>query len=488
MRTGHHFREIGKDLLTYGFMSALSKMGGLLLLPLLTRALSADEYGAADVIATLVMLLGIGMQLALPNALVRYFGDASSLQGRARLISTLFVFVACVSLLIALGVSFSAELLAEKLLGGREYSEFIRLGCWIALLRALASIPQTVLRMERRIMAYNLPSLLSMVLYVILALYFVIGQGSGVWGVFFAQLLAAAMLLLATLALTHKYSTLRLSVYDLRHALKYGLPLLPSFLSLWINSQLDRLLLLLFTGLGGVAVFGAAARIGQVNSFLLTVFQQGWAPYSMLLIKTSERDEVYRRLFNYYAGLFASLGLALTAVSPELFAFLLPGEYHRGYVLIPWLIGSAILHRSAALTKLGMVVGEKTAGISVASWIGVTLNFVIALFLIRAFGVAGAAIGSFVAELVFTSLLWRFSVQKSDVRFDTRAILVVLLSYIVCSILLLVVAETVAGPMSIIYRAGLVLVAIGLIGYQTIDESVLRFLGLLSRRFRLISR
>jgi O-antigen/teichoic acid export membrane protein len=190
-------------------------------------------------------------------------------------------------------------------------------------------------------------------------------------------------------------------------------------------------------------------------------------------------------MFNYYAGVFASLGLVLTAVSPELFAFLLPDEYHWGYVVIPWLIGSAVLHRSATLTRLGMMVSEKTVGMSVASAIGTILNVVIALFLIQAFGVAGAAIGSFVAELVFTSLSWWFSTRTSDVRFDTRAILVVLLSYIVCSILLLVVAEMVAGPMSIIYRVGLVLVTIGLIGYQIIDESVLRFLGLLSRRFRL---
>jgi O-antigen/teichoic acid export membrane protein len=72
MGTKRHFREVGKDVLTYGFMSALTHMSGILLLPLLTRAFSVDEYSAVDVIATFVALLTTGMKLALPNALVRY--------------------------------------------------------------------------------------------------------------------------------------------------------------------------------------------------------------------------------------------------------------------------------------------------------------------------------------------------------------------------------------------------------------------------------
>lgn len=58
-------------------------------------------------------------------------------------------------------------------MGGSEFAIYIQLGCWIAFFVSVRSVPQMVLRMERRIVAFNIPNLLYMVLNVTLALYFV---------------------------------------------------------------------------------------------------------------------------------------------------------------------------------------------------------------------------------------------------------------------------------------------------------------------------
>lgn len=68
--TGRHFKELGKDMFVYGFMSAVSRMSGLLLLPLLTRALSVDNYGIIDIVVTFTTLISIGMKFALPSGMV----------------------------------------------------------------------------------------------------------------------------------------------------------------------------------------------------------------------------------------------------------------------------------------------------------------------------------------------------------------------------------------------------------------------------------
>lgn len=470
-----HFKRLGKDFFTYGFMAALSQMSGLLLLPLLTRALSMDNYGTVDIIATFVALLSIGMKLALPNGLTRYFNEYENPADRAKLVSTLLAGLIIIGLIIVLVLSLLSGLFAEKLVQNRAYRDFFLIGCWIALLSSIRSIPQTILRMERKIILYSVINLSATFLHVALTLYFVFVLKKGIWGIFYAQLIAAAISLLMTLALTYRYFTLSLSFHDFSRILRYSLPLLPSLISTWFNRQADRVLLLLLVGLGGVAIYGAAAKIAVLVVFLLIVFQQGWQPYAMMILREDNRNEIYTRMLNYYAGGFAILTLLLTAISPELFSLILPVEYQHGYVVIPWLIGAFVLHRSALFTKLGMLVSEKTVGISIASWISVCLNVMISWILISSFGIAGAAIGTFIAELVFTCILWQFTKKKSNIVFDTPTVLRVLFSFIICSILLLLIPHTIQSPgYSILCRLMLTLVTVCSIGCWVVDELLLR--------------
>lgn len=486
--TGRHFRALGKDVLTYGLMAAVSQMSGLLLLPLLTRALSVDQYGTVDIITTFVSLITISMNLAMSNALSRYYKEVSGRQELSDLSSTLLLFVAGFGLLVTLAILPFASLISKLLLNSVAYGAFIWLGCWIAWLRSVASMPQAALRMERRILAYNVPNIVSTVIYVALALFFVFVLHAGVLGILVAQASSAALLLFVSLALTRRYLAPDFSKGHLRRALRFGLPQLPSLLSVWVNQQADRLILLAFVGLSGVALFGAAGRIAVVVTFLMSIFQLAWTPQAMIIIKEGERDDVYRRTFKYYAGGFAVLGLALTAISPEVFRLILPAEYHRAYVVIPWVIGAAVLHDTSMFTRLGMLVSEKTAGISIASWIAVALNVGIAIVLIKAFGFTGAAIGFFVAELVFTALLWRFSAQRVDIHFDTRSTLGVLLTYVIASIAVLVAAQAMTGAVSLASRVGVLLAAAVLIGFLTLDGLARSYLSSIPGRLTMALR
>jgi O-antigen/teichoic acid export membrane protein len=236
---------------------------------------------------------------------------------------------------------------------------------------------------------------------------------------------------------------------------------------------MDRVILVALLGLGGVAIYGAAAKITKAFHFALAAFVQAWRPFAMVIIQTPERNEIYRRVLNYYAGVSCGLGLLVTALSPELLLVLVPSEYHQGYVVVPWLIGAAALHRSSAVTHLGILLSEKTAIESVISLLGVTINVALSLCLVPVLGVVGAAIGVFGGELVFTCLLAWFSSRESDLRFDWRIVLSVLLCFILASALLLLVQHLVPGPLSLVLRVAVLALALGSIGYLTIGGNLL---------------
>lgn len=455
--TQRHFHRVAEDLLAYGLLSGLTRVSGLVLLPILTRVLSVDEYGAVDVVAALVAFLALLLQVALPSALARHFGEDPSRQ--ASLVSTLLLFLAGLGAVALLVVHAVADPLAALLLGGREAGDLVRLGAAVAWLASLLAVLDTVLRMERRIVAFNLLELVRTLAYVGLAVFLVVERGEGVRGVFEAQALAYALTLAISLVLVRRHMTTRVSREGLRTLLGFGAPLLPGQAVLWINQQTDRLLLLAFVGLSGVGIFGVSARIVTGVQFLLLVFRQAWQPHAMRLLDDPDRSEVYRRMLAYFGGSFAVLCLWLSALGPELFAVVVPSEFRGSYVVLPWLLGAAVLHHSANLTNLGLVATGATAGISAVSFAAVAANLALALLLIPSFGIAGAALGAFVAELLFTSLLLRMSARRTELRFDARGAAAVVAAYVLACAGMLAAWQALEGVASSAARVALALAA-----------------------------
>jgi O-antigen/teichoic acid export membrane protein len=63
-----------------------------------------------------------------------------------------------------------------------------------------------------------------------------------------------------------------------------------------------------------------------------------------------------------------------------------------------------------------MLINEKTGGNSVAAALGTALNVALGLVLVAAHGIWGTAVGSFIAAVIFTSLLLWLSQRQVDIR------------------------------------------------------------------------
>jgi O-antigen/teichoic acid export membrane protein len=209
-----------------------------------------------------------------------------------------------------------------------------------------------------------------------------------------------------------------------------------------------------FLGLSAVGVFGAASRLVMIMTLLVSIVQQAWTPLSISMVaEPTRRNEFYARALRYYAAALFTLALTLTTFARELLGVLAPGEYQAGYVVVPWLAGAQVLAGSGSFTNLGMLISKRTFGNSVAAWTGAGLNVIVCLILIRYIGIRGAAVGSFLASLTFTTMLWRFSIKVADVRFETGAIACIFGLYVVAATLILILYATLAnGALSVLVR------------------------------------
>lgn len=459
-------------------MGGLSRSITILLLPILTRLFSPDEYGIIDIIATMTGLLALLMTLSLESAIARFWFESIHNSRQKQLLSTIiasnFVFGACVFAVIW----HQSTRIATLLLGNPLFGTYVVLGALGALLMALSRIPQIVLRMERRIVFYNLLTMTQAVSYMTFALLLIFQFDTGLLGVFVAQVLAAGLALIVGLLWISAHLSFSFSFPYLRSSLRYSLPVLPAVAVTWANNQIDRIILLGFLGLGMVGIYGAAARIVTIIGLLVTIFEQAWTPLAIAFIDNeSGRNEFYRRILNYYAGAMAAIALVVAAFCRELLAIFVPAEYQSGYVVIPWLIGALILQGSGSITNIGTLISKRTFGNSIAAWTGAAVNAGLGLLLIPHIGIWGAALGSFLAAAIFTGMLWRFSVRLAEVRFDTRNVLCILGCYVVTCSAIIAAYEFIGDPVqSLVIRLLLLTAALSVIVFLTVDVSIVRTL------------
>ena len=433
-----HFVKLGKDVIAYGVMGGISSLIGVILLPVFTRVFATDEYGILEIVVTFTTLTAIFIRLSLTQAIARYYFEQEDFKGRSRLVSTILMFL-CISgvVLVCVGLIFSPWL-AGILFDNREASNLIVLALVAAFFSAMSAVPSMVLRLQRKILKYNIVQGVQSILYAVVALYLVLETDMGVAGVVTASMIAAFMQFCLAASWIREYLSPTFSTQDLSRCLRFSLPLFPSVFVGWVNKQVDRIILLSYLGLSGVGLYGAGARIASIVLLGTMIFRQAWQTHAMSMLqeKEQERNRFFRHAFNYFVGMFAVIALGLVAVAPELFSLLVHADYQQAYIVVPWVAGAAIMQASIEFSAIGAVLREKTLAMSAAAWTGAALNILLGITLIPLFGINGAAIGGFTAAMVTNVILVVNTSRKTTVNLDGKVLISVLGIYIVGSIAL----------------------------------------------------
>lgn len=411
---------MNKDIISYGILTAFAKGLQFLMLPLLTRLFSPTDYGLIDLMATLTGLATILMSLSLESAVARMWHETQGQEQRKRLLTSVMVFVSTFGSVIFLVVWAASYLLASAINGLHSVQAILPVALSAALLLSISSVPQMVLRMERCIFKFGILQIANSVLGIAFSLALILHFGMGLLGLFLGYLAAATLVLGLSIYWTRQYLQRRISPQDIGECLKYSLPLVPAVFLSWSNSQVDRLILLFLLGLGVVGVYGAAAKVAMIITVLVEVFRLAWLPIALSHINQSSRNSYFRNSLAAYLAVMTCIGLVLVAYSRELLTLLTTNEYASGYVVIPWLVGAQIFSGSGNITNVGMLISKKTVGNSVAALLGTAVNVALCLVLVAAFGILGAAIGSFIAAIIFTSMLLWFSLRQVDIPFNIR--------------------------------------------------------------------
>jgi O-antigen/teichoic acid export membrane protein len=408
----------------YASALLLDRLLGLLLLPLLTRALSASDYGAWTQTAVAAGILMPVVLLATPTAVVRSFSGAVGASVRRRFFGrlggvALGLFLACAAVVLTWREPFAGVVYGEA---GR--------GALVPALLALLAADATVDFATAWLRATGRMGLIA----AVLALRSVLRFGVVLWlvgagGVALADWLgryAAVQCALALAVLVGTWFVLRrgdrvtaasgagaepgsgppsepsasapvannVPMPALRELLAFCVPLVALALFTVFSANFDRFLLVQLLGLDAVAVYAAAVSLCGVPALFYTVL--GFTLFPVLARHWSDgrREEAARlttQALQVFVFLCLPVALSLALAGPALLPLLSTADYRAEPAVFALLGVSVAAFGLYQIVLYTLLLDGRSRQVLALAMAAAALNAVLNLLLAPRWGTVGAA-------------------------------------------------------------------------------------------------
>jgi O-antigen/teichoic acid export membrane protein len=345
-------------------------------------------------------------------AFLRYYILAGSEEERRHIFNTGFWSI----LLMSAGILFLSFLfaapLANWLLDSVSYRYVIMLMAGILLFDSMMIIPVLLLRAEERSTLYVTLKVTNVTVNFALTYFFVVTLGRDVEGVFEANLISSVFTFVTVLpvSLRHLRPTMRRAVYmDL---LKFGLPYLPSTLSVFLVDVIDRFILKQLTDLDTVGLYSAGCKLGMLMNLMIAAFRFAWHPFFLSTSKEPNAKAIFSRIFTLFMLVCALCFLVASLFIDELVHFkigaktLFGKEYWDSTSVVPAVLLAYIFWGAYVNFVIGIYLEKKTPYLPFITGLGLAVKVAATYLLVPLLGMNGAALGTTLAYLVMATALY----------------------------------------------------------------------------------
>ena len=398
------FRNVG----VIAAAETLSRLKGLVILPLLTRSLGALNYGVWSQVLLVVTFVPMLMLLGTDGAIVRFLpGMGISLQRRH--------FAGwMVSMLGAAAVLGSILYLARRPVAvvffgaSDEYEQFIPLAAAVIWVNVLVAGLRNWFRLRNDARLYSAVTV-GQALFSLVATIVMLVRHASVYD-FVVYLLLADLVLAGLLAafVARRDGLARPDFSLMPKFIRFGLPLVPAGFALWGLNWIDRIFMVQYSSLRDIGVYSLGYGLGYMGIQVIANPIFAMFPTAAAAEWDRGRPASVQRLFDHTAWamvfLMAPLIAGTIVLGPRLIEFLAPPSFSAAAVIIPITMLGYLFLMLAAYYEVAFGLVQKqwlsTAAVGVALAVNVPLNFL----LIPPYSLYGAAVATsvaFAAQLVF---------------------------------------------------------------------------------------
>lgn len=369
-------KHLIKSSLTYVGSDILNKILPFLLLPIITRYLSPEDYGTISVFTSitgfLAVFVGLGSQelvqvnyfKATKDELKYYIGDVFLIT-LITSITYLLLFILIRNFIFQeYGLSFFWLFLAIFYTFGEFFGKIISI-IWIS---------------EGKSMAFAKYQNLSSLFIISTTVLFVVALGLGWQGRIYSLTLSSFVF--SSIAFyfiyTKGYIAIRINLNQLKSCAKESMGVLPYSVSFWFKNAALILLMATFISKSETGIYTVAMGIAVIITFVTNSLNKVWLPifYKMLADKANIEIKIVKSIYLYMLLIvFAGIGLIL--FSDILVTLVLAPEYHSATKYVRLLIISITIQSLFTVMANFLLFHKKGKKLSFVSISGIALQYVI---------------------------------------------------------------------------------------------------------------
>jgi O-antigen/teichoic acid export membrane protein len=332
-------------------------------------------------------------------------------------------------------VAILAAPISQLLFGSGSHADLVRaaaVGIWAQMnYEQLTSL----FRVEERSIAFVLASLANILITVAATVLLVVVFDKGPLGVLVGNFTGTLCVYLALLAYRREQLGLQFDRRLLREMNRFGIPLVPSALALWVTNFSDRFFLVKLADAREVGLYSIGVRIASAIVLLLTAFRMAWPAFAYSIEDDAEARRTYGFVLTYLIAVVSWLALTLGLLAPWLVRLLTTPAFYDGQRVVAPLAFAGAAQAGYVVVAIGIGRTRRTQFNWVVTGAAALLNVLLNLILIPPYGMMGAAVATvasytlmFVLMAVYAQRIYATPYQWRRVATAVGAALALLLA------------------------------------------------------------
>lgn len=412
--------------LAYAIGGVANSFALFLLIPYLVLRLTTEDYGTWNLFEVMILFVTMIAGAGLDVGLIRAFWGENADPPRA-LVGTVIIGITVWGMFLAglaVGIIVGLNQLpwVMETLPPTFNSHTLLLVVLIGIIEGWFNLLIAVLRVREQALPYVFVTFGRMLMFL---LFVIVGveSGGGLIGVLngrgFATIIGVGITLL--LLLPHFDWKWYQPIWN--RVVRYGLPLLPTNMAMYILLASDRYILTAFTSTQIVGIYGFMYKLATtLDIVIIRPFSLDWAQRRFAVAKRPDAKEAFGQVALFFLWASLTFGLVVFAGTRVVYTWVANPDYIQGMPYIPLILLGFIAYGLSYPLNIGMILKDKTDWLPPLSWISAIVCLLLNLWWIPLFGMAGAAWSTLVAYSIFMLTLAIASQQLYPIHYPWRAI------------------------------------------------------------------
>ena len=425
------YKNLFKQTAIYGLATVLPRMLSFLLNPLYVKVLPKGEFGEVSILFAYLVFLNVVLSYGMETAFFRFYNLETD---KKKVIST-----ATVSLLWSSALFLFVGLFFKNSIGQWTdiNPQYITYAVWILVLDALAVIPFSKLRANKRPMYYAVIKIGNVLLNLCLNVFFLLalprladGGSTGFWNMIYTPhfqigyiFISNVIASLATfLILSPNYFKLRGKFdYQLwKKMVQYAFPVLIAGIAFAINEHFDKILLeKMHISKAEIGAYSACYKLGLFMVLFRTAYTLGIEPFFFSHASNENAPQTYATITKYFV-IFGSFMCLFVIVFADLFKrILVPNDdYWDAMKIVPLIVLANFFLGIYTNLSVWYKLIDKTKVGAYISLVGAAVTLLLNFLLIPIMSYMGSAIATIAAYGSMMIISYQLGKNKYPIPYD----------------------------------------------------------------------